>query len=90
MDGIKIDIDEQGEVRELHNVQHTHTHSLIHTHTRTRTALFDERTQWTKEDLEPYLVDLMGPGISVASLLLKHSRSIAPADKDQPTMYSAR
>jgi len=39
-------------------------------------SLFEVCPQWTGEALSPYLEPLVAPGVSVASLLLRHTRSI--------------
>eukprot|EP00897_Mesotaenium_endlicherianum_P001159 jgi/Mesen1/11043/ME000099S10491 len=64
--------------------------SLLPTNPGQRFAeLFQARSKWLWEDLEPYLRDLQGPGQSVESLLLRHTRRIQPSSA-QPPVYCAR
>ena len=55
--------------------------------------LFQLRASWSREELLPYVRDLVGPGQSADQLLLKHTRvtrGTGPNGLDGSRTYSAR
>ncbi|CAI5940449.1 unnamed protein product [Closterium sp. NIES-64] len=52
-------------------------------------ALFTVQPMWALADLEPYLIDLQGPGQSVETLLMRFTRKVQEG-ADKPELYCAR
>ena len=59
--------------------------------------LFQIRTKWTEEDLKPFVEDIVAPGKSISSYLMKHTRNSMSKVNDLNTgkmkhvrLYSAR
>lgn len=55
--------------------------------------LFEQKASWGRDEIMPYVEDLCGPGVSVDSLLMKHTRtSRSPPVAGQPEVktYSSR
>ena len=59
-------------------------------------ALFERRSKWLEQDLKPFVEDIVAPGKSMASLLLKNTRNSMTATRDENgkeikvRMYSSR
>ena len=51
--------------------------------------LFDAKKRWTRAQIEPYLVDLVGPCTTVDSMLLKHARRVT-AEAGSEDTYALR
>lgn len=51
--------------------------------------LFTVRAKWTREDLQPYLSDIIEPGQTEDQLLLKFTRVLQPV-QGQPRLYATR
>lgn len=51
--------------------------------------LFEQKSKWTQEELQPYIHDLRVPGCASGALLLKFARA-SQATPSDPILYSAR
>ena len=51
--------------------------------------LFGAKKRWTRTEIEPYLVELEGPGTTVDSMLLKHARRVTAEPGSEDT-YALR